>query len=103
MKNNKKICDLCGCECNCTKHHLIPQVKCHNKYKQIKEDESNIAWVCEDCHRTIHAFYTENELRDNYASVAALKAAGKFAKYLNWKSKHKGAVAPAKMANRRRK
>lgn len=103
MARDVGICELCGAEAHLTKHHCVPQVKCHNKYKQIKEDESNIAWVCEDCHRTIHAFYTENELRDNYASVAALKAAGKFAKYLNWKSEHKGAVAPAKMANRRRK
>ena len=102
MAKDIRVCELCKQEAKLQKHHLVPQVKCHNKYKQIKEDESNIAWICEDCHRTVHAFYTENELRDNYCTVAALKAARKFAKYLNWKSKHKGAVAPAKMANRRR-
>ena len=100
-KNNSE-CQLCGEKTKLTKHHLVPQVKCHNKYKQIKEDDSNIIWICEDCHRTIHAFYTENELRDSYCTLNLLKNASKFSKYLNWKSKHKGPVAPAKMSNRRK-
>ena len=39
---SKAKCQMCGIECELTKHHLIPQVKCKNKYKEIKNEDSNI-------------------------------------------------------------
>jgi hypothetical protein len=103
MSRDVGKCELCGAECKLTKHHLRPQVRCKNKYKEIKEDPSNIAWICEACHQTVHAFYTENELRDNYASISALKSASKFKGYLKWRAKHLDEnVKPSKMANRRK-
>ena len=103
MARDIGTCSLCGAEEKLTKHHLIPQVRAKNKYKEVKEDPSNIAWICETCHRTIHAYYTENELRDSYASIAALKGAAKFSSYLKWRAKHLDEkVKPTKMANRRR-
>lgn len=81
-------CQICGSEEKLTKHHLIPQVKCHNKYKKIKNDESNFIWICDLCHRTIHAYYDENTLRDNYNTLEKLLSAEKFASYVEWRKKH---------------
>lgn len=81
-------CEICGIECSCTKHHLVPQVKCHNKYKKIKNDESNFIWICDLCHRTIHAYYDENTLRDRYNTLDKLLADEKFSSYVAWRKKH---------------
>lgn len=81
-------CQICNCDCDLTKHHLIPQVKCHNKYKKIKNDESNFIMICDLCHRTIHAYFTENELRDIYNSIDNLLSNEKFYKYVEWRKKH---------------
>ena len=95
-------CELCGSGDKLTKHHLIPQVKAKNKYKEIKNDESNLIWVCDLCHRTIHAKWTENELRDLYSTKDALKAS--LADYLSWRGKHMGFSSNStKMSNSRRR
>ena len=97
-------CPLCGVEAKLTKHHLCPQVKCKGKHKAIKEDESNIAWICEACHRTLHAYYTENELRDRLSTLESLKADDKISAFVKWRAKHPDAeVSPAKMSNARRR
>ena len=57
-------------------------------YRDIKEDDSNLVWICEACHRTIHAYYTENELRDRLSTVDALKADEKINSFAKWRAKH---------------
>lgn len=83
-------CEICGCQSNIEKHHLVPQSKCHSaKYgKKLKNDESNFLWVCKNCHDTIHSYFTNNELRDLYSSKEALLSNEKFTKYVAWRMKH---------------
>ena len=100
MTNTK--CQLCGCEVKLTKHHLIPKLKAKNKYKEIKEDPSNYIWICRSCHDSIHALYTETELRDKYSTLEALLQAPELAKFLTWKRKHPDFVGSSRMSNRKR-
>ena len=95
-------CQTCGCDCELTKHHLVPVSKCKNKYKQVKEDASNHIWICRQCHDAIHASYSEQELRDMYYTLDALLSAPEFAKFVAWKKKHPEFDGHSKMSNRRR-
>lgn len=62
------ICPLCEREgCVMTDHHLIPVQK-GGKAKDI-------ASICKECHKQIHAIFTNDELAAYYASVDALKYA----------------------------
>lgn len=99
---NKDKCQICGCECNATKHHLVPVAKCKNKYKQIKEDPSNHIWICRQCHDAIHATYTEQELKECYNTLDKLLAAPEFAKFVAWRMNHLDFDGHAKMSNRRK-
>ena len=74
-------CQICTIESKLTKHHLIPRVKCHNKYKKIENNESNFIMICDECHRTIHAYFSENELRDKFNTIERLMSNEKFAAY----------------------
>lgn len=95
-------CAICGSSENLTKHHLVPRVKCHNKYRQIENDDENIVMLCRSCHDAVHAAYSENELRDSYSTVEKLLAAPEIAKYAAWKKKHPDFKGHAKMSNRRK-
>ena len=95
-------CELCGLECELTKHHLIPQSRIRNKYKDIKEDPSNLLWICRSCHDQIHAMFDNTELRDLYNTKESLLNNDKFNKYVKWKIKHPDFQGHAKMSNRRR-
>lgn len=95
-------CELCGCEAKLTKHHLCPQVKCHNKYRALKNDDSNIAMLCRPCHDHIHAAFSENELRDLYNTIEKLKASSSVSEFVAWRRKHPDFVGHAKMSNNRK-
>ena len=83
-------CQLCGSEEKLTKHHLIPKVKCSGKYSSVKETEGNFIWICDLCHRTIHAYFSENDLRDNFNTEEKLRSNERFGNYLKWRRKHMG-------------
>lgn len=83
-------CQICGAQERLTKHHLVPQRVCRNKYKAIKNEESNLIWICDCCHRTIHAYYNEQELRDRMSTLESLLADAKFSSYVAWRKKHLG-------------
>lgn len=87
MSESEK-CELCGSNEKLTKHHLVPKLKCKGKLAGIKENSSNIIMICDMCHRTIHAYFNENELRDNLNSVEKLIENEKFELYLDWRKKH---------------
>lgn len=96
-------CELCQCEIDkLTAHHLIPKSRTKNKYKQIKEDSSNIIWICRSCHDQIHALKSESELRDSYNTLDKLLAMPEFAKYVAWKKKHPDFKGHSKMSNSRK-
>ena len=81
-------CELCGIESRLEKHHLIPQRMCRGQLKGLVNDPSNHAYICGACHRTVHAYYSERELKDRLGSVAELKADQRFSKFLEWRVKH---------------
>jgi hypothetical protein len=99
MKNK---CQLCGIECELTKHHLVPQLKLKNKYKSLKDDSSNILWICRSCHDQIHTTFSENDLRDNYNTKEKLIEHEGFKKFLAWKVKHPDFKGHSKMSKERK-
>lgn len=97
-----KKCELCGIECELTRHHLIPQLKAKNKYKEIKNDPSNILMICRSCHDFIHANFSESELRDLYNTKETLMCNDEIQKFLKWKKKHPDFKGHSKMSNKRK-
>ena len=92
-------CEACGSTEALTKHHLIPVSMMKNKYAELKpSDESNVIILCRSCHDSIHASYTEQELRDLYNTKEALLNAPKFKKDVAWKLKHPNFNGHSKMA-----
>lgn len=99
---NLEQCELCTCKAKLTKHHLIPKVRCKNKYQKLKNDDNNFIWICNECHSHIHATYSENELRDNYSSKDLLLQSEKIQKFIKWRKKHQDFSGGSKMSNRRK-
>ena len=95
-------CELCDIECDGTKHHLVPKLKAKNKYKDIKDDPSNIIYICRSCHDQIHSLFTETELRDLYFTKSLLLENDEFRKFVEWKKKHPNFTGHSKMSNRKR-
>lgn len=70
-------CSLCGREtpeAYREKHHLTPRSK--------KGKETIL--VCIDCGNQVHKLFTNNELRDKYNSLKALKSDPKVQKWICW-------------------
>jgi hypothetical protein len=99
-KNSK--CEICGCECNPTKHHLVPQQQSRHKNKYLKTDEGNYLWVCTECHSQIHALFTNYELKTLYPTKELLLAEPRFAKFVEWRKKHPDFKGSSKMSNKRK-
>jgi len=56
------------------KHHLVPRAKRGKITVQ----------VCIDCGNQIHQLFSNNELRDTYNTIDALKADPKVQKWVHW-------------------
>ncbi|MGL4336082.1 MAG: hypothetical protein ACRCST_04245 [Turicibacter sp.] len=70
-------CQLCNrTSIPLTKHHLLP--------REEGGKEEHIAIVCCDCHRQIHALYTNKELAVRLNSIESLKMDDKFSKFLTF-------------------
>jgi len=54
-------CELCDRSIKTEKHHLIPGDK-----------RSDIAYVCELCHKQIHMLFTNGELRKKHYTIKRL-------------------------------
>lgn len=102
MAKSIGICALCGAEKKLTQHHLIPKVRAKNKYKEIKEDPSNLLWICRSCHDQIHSLWDESTLRDLYNTKEKLLAAPEMQKFIVWKRKHPDFNGHSKMSNDRK-
>lgn len=102
MENN--TCQLCGFEGKLQRHHLVPQRVSRHKNKYLKNDTDNHIYICDVCHRTIHAYFTEQELKDGLNTIEALKNNDRFSKYLSWREKHMSYDSNStKMSNHKRK
>ena len=102
MGNKTDKCEICGVECNTTKHHLIPQVVSRHKNKYLKTDEGNFLWVCVECHSQIHALFSNQELKELYDTKEKLLAEPRFHKFVEWRKKHPEFKGSSKMAKERR-
>ena len=76
MKEN--ICQLCKCEgiIKITEHQLVP--------KQVGGAKLPVALLCQDCHKQIHALYTNKELAMRLNTLQALEKDERVARYLRY-------------------
>lgn len=74
------ICPLCGRpippEAKRSLHHLVPKLKGGKRGPTVL--------LHQICHNEIHASLTEAELARDYASVEALRAHPRIARFLDW-------------------
>jgi 5-methylcytosine-specific restriction protein A len=83
--HKKGKCELCGRTACLEEHHLKPlEKKIKNNLKRREK-----AWVCVDCARQIHAFFTNHELTKKYYNIELLKQHPLVKKYLLWVRKKK--------------
>jgi hypothetical protein len=71
-------CPLCNRDIEHTSdHHLVPRSR----------GGKETLPVCLDCHKSVHAFFTNKELEDKYNTVDSLLADEKFSTHIKWLSK----------------
>lgn len=82
------ICELCRRQGvpKLTEHHLIP--------REEGGKDMQTAWLCEDCHRQIHALFTNKELAVRLNTLELLENDEKIERYLKYIRKQ----APTKKA-----
>lgn len=70
-------CELCYREpIILTKHHLLP--------REEGGKEEHISLICENCHKQIHALYTNKELAVRLNTIRDLQEDEKIIKYLKF-------------------
>ena len=76
----KGQCKLCDRTAFLTKHHLLPRGE--KSKNNLKRDD--IAWLCIDCSRQIHAFFTRDELTKKYYTIDLLLTNNRVKEYVAW-------------------
>lgn len=61
-----------------------PQVVQEHHLRPGERATSPTVTLCRPCHDQVHALFTNDELREDYDSVAALADADRLADYLDW-------------------
>ena len=61
-----------------------PQVVQEHHLRPERRKESPTVMLCRPCHDQIHATFTNEELREEFDTVEALRAADRLAEYLPW-------------------
>ncbi|MFW6162088.1 MAG: hypothetical protein ACODAJ_04920 [Planctomycetota bacterium] len=82
-------CDLCGRHgVELTKHHLIPRTRHSNKRnkKLFDRDEvkSRLLWLCEPCHRQVHAVLSTKALAQEFNTLESLAVHPEIRKFVRW-------------------
>ena len=75
-------CPICRHEyarAELTKHHLVPKSRRGNE----------TVLICRNCHRQIHALYTEKELEREFGILETLLASEKLRPWIAWVRKRK--------------
>lgn len=72
------VCELCKREGvpKVTEHHLVP--------REEGGKDGEVAWLCESCHKQIHALYTNKELAVRLNTLASLENDDSIIKYLKY-------------------
>ena len=73
-------------------HHVVPRCK----------GGREIAPTCHSCEDFIHKNWTHNQLRDDYNTVAKIRADERFQKFLKWLYKQQGNAVFKSRRNRAR-
>lgn len=76
------VCKLCSRKLPLeyiTEHHLEPE----------NRKNSDTVNLCQPCHDQVHAVFTNNELKNSYNSIDALKESDRLQDYIDWISKTK--------------
>lgn len=86
-------CGFCQRKKYLTFHHYIPRTLHKNKlFKKLydrKYMKSHGVYLCKDCHKAIHTFFSEKELGKNYNTKEKLFATEKVINFLKWIKKQK--------------
>jgi len=72
---NTYDCPLCG--------RVVPEVSDHHLTPRSRGGKETLP-VCLDCHKSIHAFFTNKELEATYNTVESLLNDEKFSKHIKW-------------------
>ena len=82
IANGQALCPICEhayLAKELTRHHLVPK---------SRKGRVTVP-VCSDCHRQIHALYTEKELERQYGTLERLLAAEEIQPWIPWIRKRK--------------
>lgn len=76
--NTMIICELCKRENvpRVTEHHLIP--------REEGGKDGEVAWICDSCHKQIHALYTNKELALRLYTLDRLSEDEQMSRYLRY-------------------
>jgi len=61
-----------------------PQVVQEHHLRPEERADSPTVMLCRPCHEQVHALFTNEELRGEYDTVDALRAADRLQEYLDW-------------------
>ncbi|MFD1562168.1 hypothetical protein ACFR99_01090 [Haloarchaeobius amylolyticus] len=61
-----------------------PQVVQEHHLRPEERADSPTVMLCRPCHKQIHAVFTNEELREDYDTITALRAADQLQGYLDW-------------------
>lgn len=61
-----------------------PQVVQEHHLRPEERADSPTVILCRPCHKQIHAVFTNEELREDYDTITALRAADQLQGYLDW-------------------
>jgi hypothetical protein len=101
-------CELCGREVAVrTEHHLIPRTRHRNKRLRrdfkLQEVQQRTTWLCEPCHKTVHATLSEKEIERQYNTLDALRGHPEIATFITWIQSHPATLRlPVRQTARRR-
>ena len=71
------VCALCDRTVKkITRHHLVP--------KQKGGTDEDVILLCQPCHKTLHATFSNTELVQTYNTLEQLRAAEPLQRYLKW-------------------
>ena len=77
------ICALCERDVPATTtHHLVPKQVGRRRGRRVADLPT--VELCPDCHRQLHALFTNRELADGLASVTTLREDERVARFLRW-------------------